>query len=371
MAPTTTGTLDLPAEAEARKEPDGWDRCGRMEISVATSFTNDAPVTIDFSDTIGHGKGAPRREKRNDGNCYWLRPEWRENSEGFRARVILPFFIGAASEAGFRINGGWDPRFDNVYFRCIRGRRNDRRKNREATAKRRSKMKLKNPNAKPVPRNRGSKRPRKLDRAEGEDVGSEREATGADADVICKFNFRVYWDDVKLRWFIPRRQAGCRCHNGHPHNEHPHLCIQPRHAGRADKGLSPVELADSAEGGENAGTSVMGENGLVHHCSGYAKAPSQLTQQQQQARVGELVEAQGQDAKADFLPIFETICNLANAAGPEGRRVLEQELNALKDKQLAIIAKKKKPTSGKDAYSENMHLYESVCKYDNDAEEEE
>ena len=37
---------------------------------------------------------------------------------------------------------------------------------------------------------------------------------------------------------------------------------------------------------------------------------------------------------------------------------------------LAIIAKKKEPPSGKDAYSEYMHLYESVCGYTNDAGEE-
>lgn len=163
-------------------------------------------------------------------------------------------------------------------------------------------MNLKKPNANPIPRNKRTQRPLKLNQAEREDPELEEEAT-------CKLNFRIYWDDVKIRWFIPRRQAGCRRHNGHPHIEHPHLCTQP-------------------------------------------------------------VEAQGKDAKADFLPVFKTVCKFANAAGPEGHRVLEQELNALKDKQLAIIAKKKEATSGKDAYSEYMHLYESVCGYTNDAGEE-
>jgi len=74
---------------------------------------------------------------------------------------------------------------------------------------------------------------------------------------------------------------------------------------------------------------------------------------------------------SDFLPNFETVCKFANAAGHEGRHVLDQELNALKDKQLAIIAKKKKAISGKDTYGEYMHLFKTVCRYTNDAGEEE
>ena len=100
--------------------------------------------------------------------------------------------------------------------------------------------------------------------------------------------------------------------------------------------------------------------------------PSQLTQQEKsdndpETSDNEPVEAQGKDAKSDFLPIFETVCKFANAAGPEGRHVLDQELNALKDEQLAIIAKKKKLISGKGDY---MHLFETVCGHTNDAGEE-
>ena len=45
-------------------------------------------------------------------------------------------------------------------------------------------------------------------------------------------------------------------------------------------------------------------------------------------------------------------------------------MNAIKDKQLVIIAKNKKPTSGKDVYNDYMHLFESVCGYTNDAGDE-
>ena len=111
----------------------------------------------------------------------------------------------------------------------------------------------------------------------------------------------------------------------------------------------------------------MGGNRLVHRGSDYM-VPSQLTQQQDSD--SETVEGQGQDAKADFLPIFETVCKFTNSAGAEGRRVLEQKLNAIKDELLAIIAKNKKPTSGKDVYSDYTHLFDSVCGYTNDAGEE-
>ena len=120
--------------------------------------------------------------------------------------------------------------------------------------------------------------------------------------------------------------------------------------------------------------STMGGNSLVHHNSDYM-VPSQLTQQEKSNNESETsdnepVAAQGKDAKSDFLPIFETLCKFANAAGPEGRHVLDQELNALKDEQLASIAKKKKAISGKDTYGEYMHLFETVCGYTNDVGEE-
>jgi len=108
---------------------------------------------------------------------------------------------------------------------------------------------------------------------------------------------------------------------------------------------------------------------LVHHNSKYM-VPSQLTQQEKsdndpETSDNEPVEAQGKDAKSDFLPIFETVCKFANAAGPEGRHVLGQELNVLKDEQLAIVAKKKKLIGGKDAYGEHLHLFETVCGHTN------
>ena len=43
-------------------------KAGPISISVATSLTDDNPKIINLSDTIGHGKYAPRKGKRNDDN---------------------------------------------------------------------------------------------------------------------------------------------------------------------------------------------------------------------------------------------------------------------------------------------------------------
>ena len=91
MVATVAGTLYL--LVETRKELEEWD-CGRMDILVATSFTNDTLVTINFLDTIGHSKQVPKPEKRDDSNCIWLHPKWRENSDDFRSKEIIPFCGG-------------------------------------------------------------------------------------------------------------------------------------------------------------------------------------------------------------------------------------------------------------------------------------
>ena len=230
------GTLDI--LGETRKELEEWE-CNRMDILVATSFTDGTLVTINFSDTIGHSKHAPKPEKRDDSNCIWLDPEWRENSDVFRSNTIIPFFVSAASKAGFRISGGWEPKYNVIQFRCIRGKRNDQHKNQKDALKQRPKKKLKKPNAQPIPRNKRTQRPLKPNQAEDPEL--QEEATLADIET-CKLNFRIYWDDYKDRWFIPRKQSGCRRHNGHPYIEHPLLRIQPRHSVTATE-IDVVETA--------------------------------------------------------------------------------------------------------------------------------
>ena len=111
-------------------------------------------------------------------------------------------------------------------------------------------MKLKKRNTIPLSRNKRTQRLLKPNQAEDPEL--EEEATLADVDT-CKHNFRVCWDDSKDRWFIPRRQSGCSRHNGHPHIEHPLLCIQPRHCVlAAEVGVAETALDSEVGVGQTA-----------------------------------------------------------------------------------------------------------------------
>ena len=120
MSDTTAGVLaDL---AVARKTLDEWE-CGPMAIDVCTSLSNDITKSINFTETIGHGKKAPRSGKRDDGNCYWLKAEWNQNDDNVRQTLIIPYFVGVASHAGCRIHGSWDPDRQCIRFQCFRSKK--------------------------------------------------------------------------------------------------------------------------------------------------------------------------------------------------------------------------------------------------------
>ena len=78
--------------------------------------------------------------------------------------------------------------------------------------------------------------------------------------------------------------------------------------------------------------------------------------------------AQGKDAESDFMPKYETICKFVKAAGPEGRLVMERELNALRDKQLEIVAKKKNCSCiHDDPFNNFWHIFKNLCGHTNNA----
>ena len=87
---TVLETLD--SIDEARKELNEWD-CGPMTISVAESLADGTMKSINFTDTLGHRKHVPPSDKRSDDNCYWLNPEWKENTKTFRTEVSYPYFV--------------------------------------------------------------------------------------------------------------------------------------------------------------------------------------------------------------------------------------------------------------------------------------
>ena len=238
MVATASGTLL--SLVERRKNLEEWD-CQRMDIVVAASLTDDTLVEINFTDTIGLRKNVPKAEKRNDSNCLWLNPAWKENTIELRHNKIIPYFVGAASKAGFKVSGRWEKNYDKIVFTCIWGRRNDEHKNKEAAANRRSSKSLKKPNCKLSDRVHRSQRPPKLTQEQREDPYLQEEMDESDL-ITCKVSWSVFWDDTKIRWFIPKQQSGCKRHTGHPHIDHPFIRLQTRHALSSKE----IQLAESA-----------------------------------------------------------------------------------------------------------------------------
>jgi len=257
-------------------------------------------------------------------------------------------------------------------------------------------MNLKNPGAPPSVRNRRSQRAPKLTEEELNDIEGEEETQHCDLHT-CKFSFRVPWDDSRNRWFIPQKQAGCKRHCGHPHLPPQLLRIQSRHAtywhkiksghpphiqdkigcrvdiDQESNGTDSSEVSDSVQNndyddargkkGHHSDNAAVGGNNIVHHGSDYQLPPRMECDHNP-------VDAQEIDSEAAFLPAYEMICKIATAAGAEGRAVLEQELNVLRDKQLEIIAKKNKSLEQNNLYNEYRHLFKSVCNHTDDAGEE-
>ena len=189
MAVTAAGLLsDL---AVARKTLNEWE-CGPITIDVCNSSSNDITKSINFTETIGYQKYAPRSSWRNDDNCYWLNAEWNRNDNDIRQNTIIPYFVAAASYAGCRIQGSWFPKKYFIRFSCFLGRKNYSNYATDYyTSKVRPQKKLKKSSSSPVERLKKSQRPPtySLEPDEGHDLISPHES-----DTTCKFKFSVYWD---------------------------------------------------------------------------------------------------------------------------------------------------------------------------------
>jgi len=134
--------------------------------------------------------------------------------------------------AGCRIHGSWAPRFKSIRFQCFCGKKNyssyciDYYKTKQRLPK-----KLKNTTSPPAERVSKSQPPTTFPLEDDHlEEDNNKHSPNEEPNTTCKFAFLVYWDDDLKRWFIPQKQSGCKCHNGHPHIEHPMLRIQPRHA---------------------------------------------------------------------------------------------------------------------------------------------
>ena len=127
--------------------------------------------------------------------------------------------------------------------------------------KHRPQRNLKKPHAKPVARNRKSQRPTKLTEEERDDPLLYEEAHDCD-HLTCKVGFRIPWDDVRSRWFIPQMQMGHIHHHGHPRIESTLLRILPRHGVPLDKLNIAQSALDCEIGGNQTSVLVKARTGI-------------------------------------------------------------------------------------------------------------
>ena len=226
-------------------------KAGPISISVATSLTDDNPKIINISDTIGHGKYAPRKGKRNDSNCYWLPSTLNENNDDVRQTLIHPMFVLACREAGFIVHAEYEPSMQAIRFSCKRGKRHDEAKQKKYLAGK--PRNVRDPAQAPIPRKRKTQLalPPKSDDDDDNDDNS-----------ICPFYFNVYWDEESKRWFLPHQQKGSLEHCGHMHICPQHLKIQSRHVPGEEIKISKDAL-DAKISATSTGTLLKKRTGIA------------------------------------------------------------------------------------------------------------
>lgn len=144
-----------------------------IPLTVATSLTDDTPMTINFADTIGCIDGKKMRWVDGQEKLY-LPSEFNQNNPEWRRTVLGKAFNKACLMAGTKVvMYGWEPLKLNAKFGCYRCRR----------------------------------------RSSAEPLSKSLKAT-LHSD-LCRFSFHVYWDDAVNRWYVKKLGAGCKIHTGH------------------------------------------------------------------------------------------------------------------------------------------------------------
>ena len=77
-------------------------------IEVATSLTDDTPMTINLSSTIGDVR-FDIDDVVDDSSCYFLRQSFSQNDPEFRKIHLSPHFVLPCAKAGFTlVTKGWE-----------------------------------------------------------------------------------------------------------------------------------------------------------------------------------------------------------------------------------------------------------------------
>ena len=221
-------------------EAEAWS-ADEIKLEVATSFSDDTPVAINLSKTIGHTKNVPSATKRNDGTCFWLFSNWNENNKVFRSKFIHPVFVQACHASGFIIHAEYEPAYNCIVFSCEMGKYHDEERN-KAYRDSRPRDNVKKPDKPPVPRKRRPFRPVKPSPKTAHNDSDDNEEGKKECKKVCPFKFRVYWDTVRMRWFLPVKQRGSIHHCDHLQETPEFLRYQSRHASSNELQISKDAL---------------------------------------------------------------------------------------------------------------------------------
>ena len=159
-----------------------------LYVVFATSQQDDSEKRINVAETLGHHVRMTEKKKKKNTERHYLPQRFNQNTEEFRAKTVLPHFSCAATAAGFSLISKGIKKSkhgigDKMTMICSRG--------------------------KPHTESRGDIEDRTTKRV----ATTGRPITGEDCR--CLFQFHIFWDDKRKRWWMPFKQEGNSKHVGH------------------------------------------------------------------------------------------------------------------------------------------------------------
>lgn len=310
--------------------------CPPILIDVAESLTNDGILQkIDIAETIlgREGRSVPSSKKRNDDNCYWLAKKF--NIDEFREKEIAPEIKAICRAAGFKVicqyrktayggNG-------SIEVKCCRGKYHSVEK---TLVQNRKKARTAKSNAAPKTRKKKSMKP----------------ILGQDGnDTRCPFQFQIFWDEKRKRWFLPKIQRGNRVHCGHKQIDPADIKLRTKNS------ISPVEKEK------------ITEDSLQSHISTAATLNPKVNNLNQV----DVDESDQNKLTARFLPRYVDICDYAQSIGENGIAVMTKHFDHCQRRFLNFIynatisedqvAAPKPAKSGSVPYVRFKTPFEAIC----------